>query len=147
MRAGLAFVLVSLAAGAAFRGWQREHETRFADLVSSLERRSRDPASAPGERPAPGDARVVSPSSVRTAPPLAPALVDLDRAGAAELERLPGIGPALAARIVADREARGPFVIPESLLRVNGIGPRTLARIRTYLAAPAAADSQSPIAK
>src|SRR5690606_39434981 len=34
--------------------------------------------------------------------------VDMDRADAAELERLPGIGPALARRIVADREQHGP---------------------------------------
>jgi competence protein ComEA len=50
--------------------------------------------------------------------------IDLDHAGAAELELLPRIGPALAARIVADRAAKGPFGSLEALeKRVRGIGP------------------------
>jgi hypothetical protein len=36
---------------------------------------------------------------------------------------------------VADREARGPFAAPEGLLRVPGIGPKTLEKIRPFLAA------------
>lgn len=43
------------------------------------------------------------------------------------LELLPGVGPVLAARIVEDREANGPFLRPGDLLRVSGIGPRKLA--------------------
>lgn len=54
--------------------------------------------------------------------------VDLNRASAAELESLPGIGPALASRIVAHREANGPFAQPADLLEVSGIGEKTLAR-------------------
>ena len=42
-----------------------------------------------------------------------------------ELERLPRIGPALAARIVAWRAAHGPFESMESLRHVRGIGPAT----------------------
>ncbi len=55
--------------------------------------------------------------------------VDLNRATPAELETLPQIGPALAARIVADREARGPFLHLEDLVRVKGIGPATIAAL------------------
>jgi competence protein ComEA len=47
---------------------------------------------------------------------------------------LPGIGPELAQRIVADRQARGPFRRVEDLRRVRGIGPKTLERMRVYLA-------------
>ncbi len=61
------------------------------------------------------------------------ASIDIDRASAEELERLPGIGPALAARIIAERGAGGRFGGPDGLLRVRGIGPKTLARIRPYL--------------
>lgn len=55
--------------------------------------------------------------------------IDLNRADAEELERLPGIGPALAARIVADREQNGPFRSVDELDRVNGVGPATVRRV------------------
>lgn len=60
----------------------------------------------------------------------APALVDVNRATARELEALPGIGPALAGRIVASREEEGPFRTVEDLQRVRGIGPATVERLR-----------------
>ena len=60
----------------------------------------------------------------------APAPIDVNRAAAAELQRLTGIGPALAARIIAHRDNAGPFRTPEDLLAVRGIGPSTLERIR-----------------
>lgn len=62
-----------------------------------------------------------------TAPPAGP--IDADQADAAALERLPGVGPALARRIVADRQARGPFGSMAGLSRVPGIGPRLEARL------------------
>jgi len=60
-------------------------------------------------------------------------LVDVNRATAAELEALPGVGPALAARIVAYRDANGPYASPDDLERVSGIGARTLERMRPFL--------------
>jgi competence protein ComEA len=45
---------------------------------------------------------------------------------------LPGIGETLARRIVASRETDGPFRNHTDVLRVQGIGPRTLERIRPY---------------
>lgn len=57
------------------------------------------------------------------------AQIDLNRADAEELERLPGIGPALAARIVADREQNGPFRSVDELDRVIGVGPATVRRV------------------
>jgi competence protein ComEA len=60
--------------------------------------------------------------------------VDINRAAAADLEALPGIGPALAARIVAHRDANGPFGGPEDLLAVSGIGEKTLARFQDQIA-------------
>lgn len=56
--------------------------------------------------------------------------VNLNRATAAELEVLPGIGPALAARIVASRAEAGRFARIEDLQRVSGIGPALLERLR-----------------
>jgi competence ComEA-like helix-hairpin-helix protein len=55
--------------------------------------------------------------------------VDLDIASAEEIERLPGIGPALARRIVASRDSLGPFGALPGLARVKGIGPATLGRL------------------
>ena len=55
--------------------------------------------------------------------------LDLNRASAAELERLPGIGPALAERIVQWREEHGLFRTVAELERVPGIGPRTVERL------------------
>jgi competence protein ComEA len=55
----------------------------------------------------------------------------VNRAGADELERLPGIGPAKAEAIVRWREAHGRFRRLEDLLAVPGIGPATLERVRS----------------
>ena len=61
-------------------------------------------------------------------PPSAGALVDLNSAPADVLVTLDGIGPALAARIVAFRAANGPFLRVEDVVQVRGIGPKTLER-------------------
>ena len=55
--------------------------------------------------------------------------LDLNRATAGDLDRLPGIGPVLASRIVAQREQHGAFRSPEDLLAVPGIGPALYARL------------------
>lgn len=61
------------------------------------------------------------------------ALVDVDRATAAELERLPRIGPALAARIVQDRTERGDYGSLQALQRVRGVGPAMTAALAPYV--------------
>lgn len=57
-------------------------------------------------------------------------LININNAKKSELESLPGIGPALAERIIAYREANGPFSSPEELINVSGIGPATLAKFK-----------------
>ncbi|WP_234988010.1 ComEA family DNA-binding protein [Demequina sp. NBRC 110056] len=54
-------------------------------------------------------------------------LVSLNSASAEELEELPGVGPVLAGRIVADRDAQGPFQSVEDVQRVSGVGPAMVA--------------------
>ncbi|MFO8174844.1 MAG: ComEA family DNA-binding protein [Longimicrobiales bacterium] len=56
--------------------------------------------------------------------------VNLNRAGREELESLPGIGPALAGRILESRSREGPFRSLEDLTRVPGIGPATVERLQ-----------------
>lgn len=152
-RAVLLFVLVSLLAGSAFRAWIRpERPTlveRIRDAAESSrlegERRADSAASADPEGPAGREPGRERRAASRGLPAPAFGALDPDRASAADWERLPGIGPALAARIVADRAARGPFGGPEGLSRVKGIGPKTVERLRPYFRS-APADSGSPIA-
>ncbi len=59
--------------------------------------------------------------------------IDPNVAEAAELDRLPGVGPSRALRIVREREENGPFAGVEDLTRVSGIGPASVERLRAYL--------------
>ena len=56
--------------------------------------------------------------------------IDLNTADATRLEELPGVGPAIAQRIIDHREKNGPFRSVDDLLEVSGIGPATLEKIR-----------------
>ena len=58
-------------------------------------------------------------------------VVNINTAGASELEALPGIGPALAARIVEYRDGHGPFASVDDLTDVPGIGPAKLEALRS----------------
>jgi competence protein ComEA len=74
----------------------------------------------------------IGPGAARPAPgtPAAPkALVDLDLADTVQIGRLPRVGPALARRIVANRDSLGPFGALTALRRVKGVGPATLERL------------------
>ena len=88
------------------------------------------PATAPSGSPAKAPSRSAAASN--TDAPAARS-IDVDRATAAELERLPGIGPSLAARIVADRAEHGPFGSIEGLQRVKGIGPGLSRKVQPYV--------------
>jgi competence ComEA-like helix-hairpin-helix protein len=57
----------------------------------------------------------------------------INTATAADFESLPGIGPALAGRIIAYREEHGPFASVEDLMNVKGIGPKLMERIRPHV--------------
>lgn len=63
-------------------------------------------------------------------------VIALNRANAAELEQLPGVGPVLAARIVAHREENGPFGEVEDLLDVPGIGESKLGALSDLVRVP-----------
>ncbi len=65
-----------------------------------------------------------------------PDQVSLNRATAAELEALPGIGAKLAAAIVRDRERNGPFPSIDALSRIPGIKPALVGRVRQRLQVP-----------
>ena len=77
-----------------------------------------------------------------TAPPAVPPAsaaeaqakpVDLNAAGADELQAVPGIGKSLAARIVQFREKNGAFKSVDDLLKVQGIGEKSLEKLRPFV--------------
>jgi competence protein ComEA len=59
--------------------------------------------------------------------------VNLNTADAAVLETLPRVGPAMAERIIAWREANGRFTAPEDLKSVSGIGDKTFEAMRDLI--------------
>jgi competence ComEA-like helix-hairpin-helix protein len=73
--------------------------------------------------------------------------LDVNRATVGDFELLPGVGPALAQRIVAHRSEHGAFTSVDALSQVRGIGPKTLERLRPLVAivsvAPAVTDRTS----
>ena len=132
---------------------------RQIDAVDSARRvgkrgRGARPASAP--RPAPA-ARAAVPRAARPVVPDSTVPIDLDTASAALLEALPRIGPALARRIVEERDRGGPFGSLEGFQRVRGVGPamaRALAgrvtfsgtRRLTRAAFPPSGGARAPVA-
>ena len=60
-------------------------------------------------------------------------LVDVNRATWPEIIQLPGLGEVLAQRVITEREQNGPFRDVDDLVRVDGIGVKTLEKIRPYL--------------
>lgn len=125
-RKALLFFSTVLVLGASARAYRAMRAPAAADggARSALERqiKAADSARRYGLRKAKRD---------RTPKPPArpPGPVDLDVAGEKEIESLRHIGPALARRIVADRDSFGPFGSMKGLRRVKGIGPSMVKKL------------------
>ncbi len=74
----------------------------------------------------------VTPQQNTPQPQIRDVLIDINTADAETLQSLPGIGAAMAERIVADREANGPFADLKDLTRISGIGEKTVEAIAPY---------------
>ena len=125
-------VLVLLLVGAAGVGLAVDHWRRARpDLAARLEAIDRtEPAATAPERARRALRRVPDAPRRSHASALAEPL-DVNRASEPELARLPGIGPALASRIVAAR----PFAELDDLRRVRGLRRPTLERLRPLITA------------
>jgi competence protein ComEA len=116
----------------------REERGGFATPEDLLSVRGIGPATLERMRPYLGFARAYGARALgdpgargsSTAP------IPLNSATRMDLEGLPGVGPALAGRILAERERIGGFAQVEDLLAVRGIGPATLERLRPLVSAP-----------
>jgi len=145
------------------RGWLTPAETRLAGLLLCLsilggvvrvgdrlspeverwlqgEATSADSTTAPEEREAPAAPPEVEATAAAVGPEAPPPDpggggkgIDPNTADLNGLLRLPGVGPALARRILEDRGRNGPYRRAEDLLRVRGIGPATLDKMRPDL--------------
>ena len=62
-----------------------------------------------------------------------PLMVNLNTADAAQLQKLPGIGPGKAQAILRYRQEHGPFQTIEELMRVPGIKEGTFAKLKAYV--------------
>ena len=128
-------LLAAAGTGLAVGQWRRAHP----DLAARLEDFDRDPEAVTAVLvPEPDGRRPGRPPPPRAAPADG-APLDVNRASAAELARLPGMSPALAARIVAARERDGPFASLDDLARVRRLGRTRLERLRPLLTVAAAA--------
>lgn len=80
-------------------------------------------------------------------PPSTISLIDLDFASATAIESLPRIGPALAARIVANRDSFGPFGSLDGLQRVKGVGAAMAKALRDRVTFSGVARADAPTSK
>jgi competence ComEA-like helix-hairpin-helix protein len=125
-RKALLFFSTVLVLGASTRAFRTLHSQSPTDqhARSGLERqiKAADSARRSGLRKPKREKKQKSPPK-----PAGP--VDLDVATEKEIEALRHIGPALAKRIVADRDSFGPFGSMEGLKRVKGVGPSMVGKL------------------
>jgi competence protein ComEA len=83
--------------------------------------------------------------AAQAARPLAPGeKIDVNRADAVQLQRLPGVGPARAEAIIRERASGGPFASLSDLERVAGVGPGMVERWTGAIAVSGAPRASSP---
>lgn len=112
--------------------------------VEAVDRHETQGIHAAAVAPLPSPPQVDTPKVQPGSPVVKPnARLDLNRASAAELQRLPGIGEVLAKRVVEARTSRGSFSTIEELLEVKGIGEKKLERLRPLITVTASVRSAS----
>jgi len=91
-------------------------------------------------------ALVTAPAALtKKKPPAHP--ININTAGATDLQQVPGIGPSTAQKILDTRKSYGAFKTVDDLLAIKGIGPKKLEKMRKYLTvgkSPTRKQSSSP---
>lgn len=108
-------------------GLSAEADTAQTNLAAPLEDGSKVHV------PAAGEAGAQAGPAAEAAGGGASELVNINTASEAELDELPGVGPATAAAIVEEREANGPFASPEDIMRVSGIAEKRFAKLEDLI--------------
>lgn len=146
-RKALWFLAVVALSGSAVRLWRANAgpptSSESAGLVQQIQRVDSAAAARLNRAAGPRKARKGAAAETKTErPPVAAQIqppfrvpeltppIDLDRATQAEIESLPGIGPALAKRIVDRRDSSGAFGGFGALCEVRGVGPALAERLR-----------------
>jgi competence protein ComEA len=83
-----------------------------------------------------------TPSATTKKPPLRP--VNINTATSAQLQLVPGIGPATAEKILTMRKSYGPFKSVDDLLAIKGLGKKRLDKMRKYLTVGKAPSTSQP---
>jgi len=126
------WLLLALAASLGVGLAIREFKSGFPDLADRLEKVDAE-ALPDGGAPAASPAFPVRLQKISEAQTKLDGRLDLNRATAEDLRRLPGIGPTLAGQIVRARERQGSFTTIDDLLLVPGMGSKKLERIRNLV--------------
>lgn len=128
-RKGLWFLALVAISGSGVRVWRAHAPSPPAAEARALERQVGRVDSARAARKEKRDRSKAKagPAMKDTTPP---GPIDLDNADVGAIDRLPGIGPALAKRIVAHRDSAGPFTRMAALCEVRGVGPAMAERLR-----------------
>ena len=128
-RKGLLFLALVALSGTGVRLWRARTPPPAAEQVAALDRqlgRVDSARTARRERKSKRD----STKAKTLAAPADTQPIDVNAATAAQIEALPGIGPALARRIVSHRDSAGPFADLAALCDVRGVGPALAKRLR-----------------
>jgi competence protein ComEA len=145
MKAGMLLATVLLVT---WIGWPTPHEPIPVGDVASAEGEAPQ-AVLPREEP-----MIIARPATRPAAPTPTAgrsqekqgKLDLNRATAEELQGLPGIGPVLAQRVIAQRTTHGPFHTVDDLRDVKGIGKKRMDQLRPLVMVNVAVKTE-PIGK
>lgn len=109
------------------KGAVKKSETQFNKRTAELAQEALTADSLLVSAPAPGGPKRIGVKNSLAKP------VDINSAPSAKLIMIPGIGPKTAARIIEYRSKSGPFSEVDDLLRVKGIGKKTLEKIKPFI--------------
>ena len=129
---GMLFLLITLVVGAAVLSYQKYNPAFAPELLQRTFSEAKSiSTTSPADISYSGSLPKVSTVGRDISPPHGK--FNLNTAAQEELERLPGIGPALAKRVIDYRYEKGGFESVEEIMEVKGIGKKIFAEIKGYL--------------